>query len=69
MKDRANWLVALQFLLLGALVVLPFAVPGDALWSGQQSAVLAVLLMITGLAFALVGFSLDRVFNPRLRGL
>jgi peptide/nickel transport system permease protein len=27
------------------------------------------LLMITGLAFALLGFSLDRVFNPRLRGL
>ncbi|MBN1666506.1 MAG: ABC transporter permease [Anaerolineales bacterium] len=29
----------------------------------------AVLLMITGLAFAMLGFSLDRVFNPRLRGL
>jgi peptide/nickel transport system permease protein len=29
----------------------------------------AVLLMLTGLAFALVGFSLDRIFNPRLRGL
>jgi peptide/nickel transport system permease protein len=29
----------------------------------------SVLLMVTGLAFALVGFSLDRVFNPRLRGL
>jgi peptide/nickel transport system permease protein len=28
-----------------------------------------VLLMLTGLAFALVGFSLDRIFNPRLRGL
>ena len=27
------------------------------------------LLMLTGLAFAMVGFSLDRVFNPRLRGL
>ena len=27
----------------------------------------AVLLMITGLAFALLGFALDRVFNPRLR--
>jgi hypothetical protein len=24
---------------------------------------------LTGLAFALVGFSLDRVFNPRLRGV
>ena len=29
----------------------------------------AVLLMITGLAFAVLGFSLDRIFNPRLRGL
>ncbi|MCK5811531.1 MAG: ABC transporter permease [Clostridiales bacterium] len=27
----------------------------------------AILLMITGLAFAMVGFSLDRLFNPRLR--
>ena len=29
----------------------------------------AVLLTMTGLGFALVGFSLDRVFNPKLRGL
>ncbi len=28
----------------------------------------SVLLMITGLAFASVGYALDRVFNPRLRG-
>lgn len=27
----------------------------------------AVLLMLTGLGFAMVGFALDRVFNPRLR--
>jgi peptide/nickel transport system permease protein len=27
------------------------------------------LLMLTGLAFAMVGFSLDRIFNPRLRGV
>jgi len=27
-----------------------------------------VLLMITGFAFAMLGFSLDRIFNPRLRG-
>lgn len=27
----------------------------------------AVLLMVTGLAFAMVGFALDRIFNPRLR--
>ena len=33
-------------------------------WILQPSA----LLMITGLAFAMVGFALDRVFNPRLRG-
>lgn len=29
----------------------------------------SALLLITGLAFALVGFSLDRIFNPKLRGL
>ncbi len=28
----------------------------------------SVLLMITGLAFASVGYALDRIFNPRLRG-
>ncbi|MGD8813466.1 MAG: ABC transporter permease [Anaerolineales bacterium] len=29
----------------------------------------AVLLTLTGIGFSLVGFSLDRIFNPRLRGL
>lgn len=29
----------------------------------------AALLMLTGLGFAMVGFSLDRIFNPRLRGV
>ncbi len=29
----------------------------------------AALLMITGLGFASLGFSLDRIFNPRLRGM
>jgi peptide/nickel transport system permease protein len=29
----------------------------------------SVLLMVAGLAFAMVGFALDRVFNPRLREL
>ncbi|MCX7750099.1 MAG: ABC transporter permease [Candidatus Bipolaricaulota bacterium] len=29
----------------------------------------AILLMITGFSFALVGFALDRIFNPRLRTL
>lgn len=27
----------------------------------------AVLLMVTGLGFAMVGFTMDRIFNPRLR--
>jgi peptide/nickel transport system permease protein len=42
-----------------------------ALYQGMYYWVLepAALLMITGFAFALVGFSLDRIFNPRLRGL
>jgi len=29
----------------------------------------AALLLISGLGFAMVGFALDRVFNPRLRDL
>lgn len=29
----------------------------------------AAALMITGFAFAMLGFALDRIFNPRLRGL
>jgi len=29
----------------------------------------SVLLMLTGLAFAMLGFALDRIFNPRLREL
>lgn len=29
----------------------------------------SVLLMVMGLAFSLLGFSLDRIFNPRLRGM
>lgn len=28
-----------------------------------------VLLMVTGLGFAMLGFALDRIFNPKLRGL
>jgi peptide/nickel transport system permease protein len=40
-----------------------------ALFQGQYYWVLepSVLLMLTGLAFAMVGFALDRVFNPKLR--
>lgn len=42
-----------------------------ALFRGQYYWVLepSILLMLTGLAFAMLGFSLDRIFNPRLRGL
>lgn len=40
-----------------------------ALYQGLYYWVLepSILLMITGLAFALLGFALDRIFNPRLR--
>lgn len=40
-----------------------------ALFNGYYYWILqpAVLLMVAGLAFAMVGFALDRVFNPRLR--
>lgn len=40
-----------------------------ALYKGYYYWVLepAVLLMVTGLAFAMLGFALDRIFNPRLR--
>jgi peptide/nickel transport system permease protein len=38
---------------------------GDYYWLLEPS----VLLMVTGFAFAMLGFSLDRIFNPRLRGL
>jgi peptide/nickel transport system permease protein len=42
-----------------------------ALYQGMYYWVLepSVLLMVTGLAFALLGFALDRIFNPRLRGM
>jgi peptide/nickel transport system permease protein len=29
----------------------------------------AILLMLTGLGFAMLGFALDRIFNPRLRAI
>ena len=29
----------------------------------------SIFLMITGLGFAMLGFALDRIFNPRLRGM
>ncbi len=42
-----------------------------ALYKGQYYWVLepSALLMITGLGFAMLGFALDRIFNPRLRGM
>lgn len=42
-----------------------------ALYKGLYYWVLepAALLMVAGLAFAFLGFSLDRIFNPRLRGI
>ncbi len=55
MKDRANWLVVAQFMLLAVLIVLPFAVPVAPLWTGQQATVLAVLLVGVGLVLAGAG--------------
>jgi protein-S-isoprenylcysteine O-methyltransferase Ste14 len=64
-KDRANWLVVAQFVLLAVLVVLPFVVPVDPLWAGQQATVLAVLLVVTGLVLTGAGaFALGRDLVP-----
>ncbi len=43
----------------------------SALYNGYYYWVMApaVLLMLTGLGFAMLGFALDRIFNPRLRSL
>lgn len=45
------------------------AYTNGALYKGLYYWILepAVLLMITGLGFAMLGFALDRIFNPRLR--
>jgi len=42
-----------------------------ALFRGEFYWVLepAFMLLVTGLAFAMLGFALDRIFNPRLRGI
>ncbi|MDZ7762092.1 MAG: ABC transporter permease subunit [Desulfovermiculus sp.] len=50
--------------------VLQDAFQQGALYKGYYYWVLgpAFLLMLTGLGFAMVGFALDRIFNPRLRG-
>mgnify|MGYP001569079791 CR=1 FL=1 len=68
---------ALAFLGLGDPVlptwgkVINDAYANGALYQGLYYWILepAVLLAVTGLAFAMLGFSLDRVFNPRLRGM
>ena len=51
--------------------VLNDAQQNGALYNGYYYWVLGptVLLMLTGLGFAMVGFTLDRIFNPRLREL
>ncbi len=51
--------------------VIQDAQSNGALYKGLYYWVLepAGLLMFTGLGFAMVGFALDRIFNPRLRGL
>jgi peptide/nickel transport system permease protein len=51
--------------------VLNDAHQNGALYQGHYYWVLgpSFLLMITGLGFAMVGFTLDRIFNPRLRAL
>jgi peptide/nickel transport system permease protein len=49
--------------------VIDDAFADGALYQGRYYWVLepAILLMITGLGFAMLGFALDRIFNPRLR--
>jgi len=51
--------------------VITDALSKGALYQGQYYWILepAFLLMLTGLAFAMLGFVLDRIFNPRLRGI
>ncbi len=51
--------------------VIDDAFSNGALYKGYYYWILepAVLLMITGLGFSLLGFALDRIFNPRLRDI
>jgi peptide/nickel transport system permease protein len=51
--------------------VITDAISNGALYQGHLYWVLepAFLLMLTGLAFAMLGFVMDRIFNPRLRGV
>jgi peptide/nickel transport system permease protein len=50
--------------------VISDAQANGALYQGLYYWVLepSMLLVLAGMAFALLGFSLDRIFNPRLRG-
>jgi peptide/nickel transport system permease protein len=51
--------------------ILTDAYQGGALYRGHYYWLLepAVLLMVAGLSFSMLGFALDRLFNPRLRGI
>lgn len=51
--------------------ILEDAYSNGALYQGYFYWVLSpsVLLVVTGLGFSMLGFALDRIFNPRLRGL
>ena len=51
--------------------VISDAFEDGALYRGLYYWVLepALLLMATGLGFAMLGFALDRIFNPRLRDI
>jgi len=60
MKDRANWLVWAQFLLLAFLLL-----PGEPLWSETWITVLAILLGLDGAALAIAGaVTLGRDLSP-----
>ena len=52
MRDRANWLVWAQFLLLLLLLL-----PGDPMWSEPWITVVAVLLAIDGAVLVVGGFT------------
>ena len=52
MRDRANWLVWAQFLLLVLLLL-----PGEPTWSEPWITVVAVLLAIDGVVLVLAGFA------------
>lgn len=51
--------------------VIQDAYSNGALFRGLYYWVLqpSILLILTGLAFSMLGFAMDRIFNPRLRGL